>query len=81
MCTANRSRPAQAAKWHCRLIDGATHPYVGAVSACGPPFAEVNVSLPPAPMSRLVPDACLVQHPGAPEHRATQSLGLQLLGL
>jgi hypothetical protein len=62
-------------------IDGATHPYVGASSACWTRFAEVNVSLPPARLARLVTDAYMVQHPGVPERRAIQSVCLHLTGI
>lgn len=37
--------------------------------------------LSPAPMSRLVTDAYMVQHPGVPERRAIQSVGAHLVGL
>ncbi len=63
------------------VIDGATHPYVGASSACWTQFAEVGVSLPPTPMSRLVTDAYMVQQPGVRERRAIQSVGVHLVGL
>jgi Family of unknown function (DUF5946) len=63
------------------LEDGATHEYVGASSACWTRFAEVNVSLPPAPLRRLVTDAYMVQHPGVPERRAIQSVCLHLVAL
>lgn len=63
-------------------IDGATHPYVGASSACWTRFAEINSALPPAtPLRRLVTDAYMVQHPGVPERRAIQSVGLHLVAL
>lgn len=65
-------------------MDGATHPYVGASSACWTRFAEINASLPRAgagPLQRLVTDAYMVQHPGVPERRAIQSVGLHLVAL
>ena len=51
------------------LVDGATHEYVGASSACWTRFAELSATLPPAPLRRLVTDAYMVQHPGVPERR------------
>ena len=63
------------------LRDGATHEYVGASSACWTRFAEINSALPPAPLRRLVTDAYMVQHPGVPERRAIQSVGLHLVAL
>jgi hypothetical protein len=65
------------------VVDGATHPYVGASSACWTRFTEVNASLPAAlsPLRRLVTDAYMVQHPGVPERRAIQSVGLHLVAL
>jgi Family of unknown function (DUF5946) len=54
---------------------------VGASSACWTRFAEVGVSLPPTPMSRLVTDAYMAQHPGVPERRAIQSVCLHLTGM
>lgn len=64
-------------------IDGATHPYVGASSACWTRFAELSATLPQGgtPLRRLVTDAYMVQHPGVPERRAVQSVGLHLVGL
>jgi len=63
-------------------IDGATHAYVGASSACWTRFAETNASLPPVtPLRRLVTDAYMVQHPGVPERRAIQSVGVHLVAL
>ena len=64
------------------VVDGATHPYVGASSACWTRFAEVNATLPPvSPLRRLVTDAYMVQHPGVPERRAIQSVGAHLVAL
>lgn len=63
------------------MVDGATHPYVGASSACWTQFGEINWSLPPTAFGRLVVDAYMVQHPGVPERRAMQSVGLHLTGL
>ena len=59
------------------------HPYVGASSACWTRFAELGVTLPlgGTPLRRLVTDAYMVQHPGVPERRAIQSVGLHLVGL
>jgi hypothetical protein len=64
-------------------IDGATHPYVGASSACWTRFAELSATLPGAgtPLRRLVTDAYMVQHPGVPERRAIQSVGVHLVAL
>lgn len=63
-------------------IDGARHPYVGASSACWTRFAEVASTLPPVtPLRRLVTDAYMVQHPGVPERRAIQSVGVHLVAL
>lgn len=62
-------------------IDGAKHPYVGTSSACWTRFAEISASLPPAPLRRLITDAYMVQHPGVPERRAIQSVGLHLVAL
>lgn len=64
-------------------IDGAIHAYVGASSACWTRFAEINASLPSGgtPLRRLVTDAYMVQHPGASERRAIQSVGLHLVAL
>ena len=65
------------------MIDGAVHPYVGASSACWTRFAELGVTLPAGgtPLRRLVTDAYMVQHPGVPERRAIQSVGLHLVAL
>lgn len=65
------------------VIDGATHVYVGASSACWTRFAELGATLPPGgtPLRRLVTDAYMVQHPGVPERRAIQSVGLHLVAL
>ena len=63
------------------LTDGATHEYVGASSACWTRFAELSVTLPPAPLRRLITDAYMVQHPGVPERRAIQSVCLHLVAL
>ena len=57
---------------------------MGASSACWTQFAEVNASLPrvgAGPLRRLVTDAYMVQHPGVPERRAIQSVGLHLVAL
>ncbi len=64
-------------------IDGAVHAYVGASSACWTRFAELSTTLPGAgtPLRRLVTDAYMVQHPGVPERRATQSVGVHLVAL
>jgi hypothetical protein len=64
-------------------LDGATHPYVGASSACWVRFAEVSATLPQGgtPLRRLVSDAFMVQHPGVPERRSIQSVGVHLVGL
>ncbi len=65
-------------------VDGARHAYVGASSACWTRFAEWS-SLPAQPpttwLRRLATDAYMVQHPGVPERRAIQSVGLHLVGL
>jgi hypothetical protein len=64
------------------VVDGATHPYVGASSACWTRFAEIGATLPPVtPLRRLVTDAFMVQHPGVPERRAVQSVGVHLVSL
>ena len=65
------------------LVDGATHPYVGASSACWTRFAELSATLPGAgtPLRRLVIDTYMVQHPGVPERRAIQSVGVHLVAL
>ena len=65
------------------VVDGAVHPYVGASSACWTRFAELGVTLPPGgtPLRRLVTDAYMVQHPGIPERRAIQSVGVHLVAL
>jgi len=46
-------------------------------------FAEQQATLPRAgtPLRRLVTDAFMVQHPGAPERRSMQSVGVHLIGL
>jgi hypothetical protein len=64
-------------------IDGAKHAYVGASSACWTRFADLGAALPPGgtPLRRLVTDAYMVQHPGIPERRAIQSVGLHLVAL
>ena len=64
-------------------IDGALHAYVGASSACWTRFAEISATLPEGgtPLRRLIPDAFMVQHPGVPERRAIQSVGLHLVAL
>ena len=63
------------------LEDGAMHEYVGASSACWTRFAEINSSLPIAPLRRLITDAYMVQHPGVSERRAIQSVCLHLVAL
>jgi hypothetical protein len=60
---------------------GATHPYVGASAACWSRFAEAGVTLPPAPLRRLVTDAYMVQHPGVPERRSIRSVCVHLVAL
>jgi hypothetical protein len=64
-------------------LDGATHAYVGASSACWTRFAELGATLPQGgtPLRRLLTDAFMVQHPGVPERRAIQSVGVHLVGL
>lgn len=66
------------------VTDGARHPYVGASSRCWTRYAEWS-SLPPlpphTPLRRIAVDGYLVQHPGFPERRAIQSVGLHLAGL
>ena len=46
-------------------------------------FAEINATIPPGgtPLRRLVTDAYMVQHPGVPERRSMQSVGVHLVGL
>jgi len=64
------------------VIDGAPHPYGGASSACWTRFAELGATLPQGtPLRRLVTDAYMVQHPGVPERRAIQSVGVHLVAL
>ena len=64
-------------------IDGPLHSYVGASSACWTRFADISATLPGGgtPLRRLVIDAYMVQHPGLPERRAIQSVGLHLVAL
>jgi hypothetical protein len=54
---------------------------VGASAACWTQFGEIDWAPPPTTFGRLVIDACMVQHPGQPERRAIQSVGLHLTGL
>jgi hypothetical protein len=63
--------------------DGPTHPYVGASSACWVRFAELSATLPDSgmPLRRLVTDAYMVQHPGVPERRSVQSVGVHLVAI
>jgi hypothetical protein len=46
-------------------------------------FAELSATLPTdgTPLRRLITDAYMVQHPGVPERRAIQSVGVHLVGL
>jgi hypothetical protein len=46
-------------------------------------FAELSATLPDGgtPLRRLVTDAFMVQHPGVPERRSMQSVGLHLVAL
>ena len=62
-------------------VDGATHPYIGASSACWTQFSEINWALPTTTFGRLVIDAYMVQHPGVPERRTIQSVGAHLVAL
>jgi uncharacterized protein DUF5946 len=54
------------------------HPYIGAAAACWALFGELSArrSEEPASIARLATDTYAVQHPGVPERRAIQSVGL-----
>lgn len=66
-------------------VEGATHRYVGASPACWAMFsALVNAGEPPLaphPLTGLLLDAYMAQHPGQPSPQAIQSVAVHLLAL
>jgi hypothetical protein len=66
-------------------VEGPTHDYIGASPECWAGFAALfNAGTPPTEGARwwlLVGDAYAVQHPGVPERRSIQSVGIHLLVL
>ena len=66
-------------------IDGPTHAYIGASPACWARFGELLAREFGDPAyfraHQLTVDAYAVQHPGRPERRAIQSVGLHLMTL
>ena len=67
------------------LTDGPTHPYLGASAACWALFGELLAREFGDPayfrVHQLTVDTYAVQHPGEPERRSTQSVGLHLMTL
>jgi hypothetical protein len=65
--------------------EGATHPYIGASPACWALFGEVLAREFGDPayfrLHQLTVDTYAVQHPGEPERRSIQSVGLHLITL
>jgi hypothetical protein len=67
--------------------DGPTHPYIGASPACWALFGSVLAREYEGAAEgffaahRLTVDTYAVQHPGAPERRSAQSVGIHLVGL
>jgi hypothetical protein len=64
---------------------GPTHPYVGASPGCWGIFSTWSGSSLADPATgsvrQLVVDGYMVQHPGVPERRAIQSVGIHLMSL
>jgi hypothetical protein len=59
---------------------GSTHAYIGASPGCWALFSESLVSdLGSSDSGHLLGDAYAVQHPGVPERRAVQSVGVHLV--
>ncbi|HEY0633553.1 MAG TPA: DUF5946 family protein [Thermoleophilaceae bacterium] len=73
----------------CRLVlpqhDGPRHPYIGASAACwalyGHLLARAYSDPEIIPILQLIVDTYAVQHPGTPERRAAQSVGIHLMTL
>ena len=67
------------------MNDGPVHDYLGASPGCWASFGALfNAGVPPTTGARwwpLVGDAYAVQHPGVPERRSIQSVGVHLLVL
>jgi uncharacterized protein DUF5946 len=65
--------------------DGPTHAYIGASPACWALYGELLAreygELRYPPSHRLTVDVYAVQHPGAPERRAIQSVAVHLIAL
>jgi hypothetical protein len=62
--------------------DGPTHAYIGASPGCWALFGELTVAgLAGVPSGHLAGDTYAVQHPGVPERRALQSVGVHLITL
>ena len=64
--------------------DGPTHPYIGASAGCWALYGELlaaQYGSYDGSSHRLAVDAYAVQHPGGPERRAIQSVGLHLAAL
>ena len=62
--------------------DGPTHPYIGGSPGCWALLHELTMIGPGAGVAgQLAVDTYAVQHPGAPERRAIQSVCLHLISL
>ncbi|MGH2828062.1 MAG: DUF5946 family protein [Actinomycetota bacterium] len=65
--------------------DGPTHPYIGSSPACWALFGEVLAREFNDPtyfrLHQVTVDTYAVQHPGVPERRSIQSVGLHLMTL
>jgi hypothetical protein len=60
--------------------EGPTHPYIGASPGCWAAFTQlIGQGLGSASSGQLVTDTYAAQHPGVPERRAIQSVGVHLV--
>lgn len=63
-------------------VDGPTHRYIGASSACWAVYTELLATgVPPSRRSALVVDSYAAQHPGGSSPQATQSVAVHLVTL
>ena len=85
-----RARPAQSACPGCGLVlparGGPVHAFVGASPACWERYGRLSRTMPsaqetPTRLRRLIADTYAVQHPGARQRRAIQSVAVHLMGL
>ena len=68
-----------------KVLDGATHPYIGASPGCWHDYGLVLAKEYEAKKyfenHRLTVDAYAIQHPGVPERRSIQSVNVHLISL